>query len=180
MAFDREAALANGYTEQEIDAFLNQSQASAPPAAAQAAPDRTAEYMGTAAAGAAAAVPVAAAAAGGYGAYRGIRAAMPMVQNMLSGAPAAPAAPVAPVMPSMQPPTVSPSYVAPTAQPASPSIMQQGQQMAARMREIASSRGQPLMRGGIGIGAALTPGTLNSNEQQELARRRGMPPQITP
>jgi hypothetical protein len=177
MAFDREAALANGYTEQEIDAFLNQSQASAPPAPAQAAPDRTAEYMGTTAAGAAAAVPIAAAAAGGYGAYRGIRAALPMVQNMLSSAPAAP---VAPVMPSMQPPTVSPTYVAPTAQPASPSIMQQGQQMAARMREIASSRVQPLMRGGIGIGAALTPGTLNSNEQQELARRRGMPPQITP
>jgi hypothetical protein len=167
MAFDREAALANGYTEQEIDAFLNQSQASAPPAPAQAAPDRTAEYMGTTAAGAAAAVPVAAAAAGGYGAYRGIRAALPMVQNMLSGAPTAPVAP----------PT-APVAAAPAM--AQPTIMQQGQQMAARMREIASSRVMPLMRGGMGIGAALTPGTLNSNEQQELARRRGMPPQITP
>lgn len=62
---------------------------------------------------------------------------------------------------------------------AEPSVIQRGMEMASKMREIAASKVmQGAIKGGVGAGAMLYSPGLNQGEEEELRRRRMMPPTI--
>ena len=215
MAFDREAAKADGYTDEEIDQYLATKDQPLPP---DRPIDRSEEQMGTAQAvgtGMATAVaPYALAAPAAYGGYRmynaakqGAEAAKALADAKMASeqgiaqralAKANVGMPVqtpvsAPVVPTAPPaPTMAPA-------PAQPSVMQRGTELAAKMREIAAQKVMPAMGqagqmagrglaavanspitrvGGMAMNAAYS-GGLNTNEEEELRRRRAMAPTIT-
>lgn len=198
MAFDVEAAKAEGYTDEEIQAYLRsqgmttpESQAGSqpvPPVAANAPIDRSAEQTALAqGAGIEAAKYAAGLGAAGL-AYKGLKdiirgpvapppemppgATQRTLSSLASGAnrvtmPAA--------APSMNPPTASPSYVP----PAQAAAAQEAQQISRANQIVRGLALDKLLKGGVGAGFGLYHGGLNTNEQQELARRRGMAPTIT-
>jgi hypothetical protein len=96
-----------------------------------------------------------------------------------SGQPMRPTAPVAPAAV----PAAAPA-------PAQPSIVQRGTDYARQMQRIAAERVMPVASRGLAAAApalrvggmaanALYSGGLNTNEEEELRRRRQMPPTIT-
>jgi hypothetical protein len=125
-------------------------------------------------------------------AQRAVPPAGPQIVNASGQPMRAPVVPTAPPAPTMAPPAMTPT-------PAQPSVMQRGAEIAAKMREIAAQRvmpavGQAGQMAGRGLAAvanspvarvggmaanALYSGGLNTNEEEELRRRRAMPPTIT-
>lgn len=226
MAFDIEAAKADGYTDEEIQNYLANKQIPIEDWRNQPTMNRHEQNVGIAqAAGGAGieniigvgekaleygAVP----AALGYGAYKSgiLRPSVPTNSAMAQGAQAAEAAqgaqaaqgyrvagtgtsPIryniptsvpsgsntiqfpsnAPVAPESIPVAEAPA----SAQAARASTLaEQGMAYARQMQQMASEFAQAnagkLLRGGVGIGAALYPSATNQNEQEELARRRAM------
>lgn len=208
MAFDRQAALDAGYTQAEIDAYLqNQPEAPPPPATAQAgepgeppAPTTTVTPAGegsmlpglatTGLGLASAAVPLGVGI--GVGKYGG--RALDAIKTLATGSGAAAPGPVAP--PVAANPAVSPSYTAPAAQAQQPGVMQRGMDYARQMQKIAAEK---VMQGAraaapmaesaagmaraaapaaVGLGALFHSGALNAGEDEELRRRRAMAPTI--
>ena len=116
-------------------------------------------------------------------------AAGPQILNASGQPMRAPVVPTAPPVPTMAPPAMA---------PAQPSMMQRGTELAAKMREIAAQKVMPAMgqagqMAGRGLAAvanspitrvggmaanALYSGGLNTNEEEELRRRRAMAPTI--
>jgi len=238
MAFDREAAKAEGYTDDEINAYL-QAEAEKKKQTAPAvdvgeppAPQTriqpvgtSAEAMGTTAGLAVApyvlpAAGAAAAAVGGsklYGAWnasaqaakaladaklaseQGIanRAQQKMAQQ--AGQSLRPVSPTPTYnvptanTPQMRAPLPTASPVAPGPMPGVPTagpVVPQGMPPAQtspsimnRMRAVAANKvlqgAGNLAKGSIGPGMAMYSGSLNTGEEEELRRRRMMPPTIT-
>ena len=210
MAFDRQAALQAGYTEEEIDSYL-QNQAGSPPPPPPTEMSATGEppaptttvtpagegsYAPTLATAGLAAAGAAVPAAVGYGVAKYGSNILDMAKNLMGGAGSVP---VQPVTPAPNPTAIGLPQAAPAPTPAAaPRTMPSGrpysaagqqflQQQAAQeaqqiqkanqiVRQLALDK---LLKGGIGAGAALYSPGLNTNEQQELARRRMMPPTIT-
>jgi hypothetical protein len=109
---------------------------------------------------------------------QGLQTALDTLRNRVAG-PVAPSAP--PVSaPAGVPPTVS----------SQPSVLQRATEFARQgmarahavgdiaMQKVLQNAGN-IGRAGVGLGAALYSPGLNTNEQQELQRRRGMGPTIT-
>ncbi len=211
MAFDRQAALAAGYSEEEIDAYLQNQKEAPPPPVAQAtatgeppAPTTTVTPPGSVMPGIATAGLAAAGAAlpfaAGYGVAKYGGRAMDVMKNLAGGGAAVPVNPVPPANPSainLPNTTASPSYTAPAPQPQQPGVIQKGMEIAAKMREIAADK---VMQGAraaapvaqqaagmaraaapaaMGLGALTFSGGLNRGEDEELRRRRAMPPTIS-
>ena len=233
MAFDRQAALDAGYTEQEIDSYLQNQAGSEPPPPPQATatgepPAPTTQVtpvepsltsgLATAAIGAAPYVlPVAGAAGaafGGsklYGAWNASAEAAKALadakmaseqgiaqraaQRMGGGAPS-PASAARP-MPGYGPTTYNAPVANAPAVPATPAAqpaaapqqpgavrrgLQQGMEYANKVRQIAMEKvmqnAGTIGKAGIGAGAMLYSPGLNQGEDEELRRRRMMPPTI--
>lgn len=198
MAFDRQAALQAGYTEEEIDSYLQNLAGSAPPpppaptaeVGEPPAPTTTVtpagegNYAPTAATAGLAAASLAGPAALYYGGKKIAQAIRGPVapttptppgatQNILNQAIGRPGSVTPPAAAAN--PAVSPSYAAPSAAPAA----QEAQQISRANQIVRSLALDKLLKGSVGAGAALYSPGLNTNESQELARRRGMPPTIT-
>jgi hypothetical protein len=187
MAFDRQAALAAGYTEQEIDEFLRkQQQTQAPGAAPGAEPPppstviQPVESGITSPAGLATTglgiAEVAVPAAVGVATYKAGEYGLKKLGEAFRGAPTAPTptGPVAPVAPPSAPATSPilgangqpivrtppPAAPAPSA-PAQSSVLDKATQM---VRQLAANR---VVQGAARIGgtaaAALTPGNVGQN-----------------
>jgi hypothetical protein len=197
MAFDVEAAKADGYTDEEIQRYLATKDQPLPPEQPR---DRSEEQMGVATTS----IPQAAITAAEIGlAGYGIK----KLGDVIRG-PRGPVAPVEPgasqrimqqamgrpgvaTMPSAAPapmaaPTPMPAPAAPAAPAAQPGVLQRGMDYAKQMQQIAAQRVLPaagaaasglanLARGSVGPGMALYSGGLNTNEAEELRRRQAMP-----
>jgi len=101
--------------------------------------------------------------------WEGTKRGAQMMGNFMGGATTAPG-PVSAIPPGA---TSSPSWTAP-AQPAQqPSQISQAQNI---VRKLALDK---LLKGAVGVGALTYSGGLNTNEDEELRRRRAMPPTIT-
>jgi len=220
MAFDVEAAKAAGYSQEEINAYLQgqpKTKALAPIAPGQEAdvgepppptttvtPAGEGNYMPTLATAGLAAAGAAAPAVIGYGVgkYGGrmIDAARNLIQGGGTSAAAVPttnptAINLPTTTPTMQPPMGQSAPTTSTGRAFSPQAQQFLQQQASAqeaqqiqkansiVRQLALDKvlksAGGLLRGSVGPGMALYSGGLNTNEQQELARRRNMPPTIT-
>lgn len=207
MDFDREAAKAEGYTDEEIDAYLASK---GQPLPEDQPIDRTEEYKGVASA----AIPEAAKIGLELGAaglaYKGLK-------NIVRG-PVAPGS-VPPTPPgatqstlqslvgrpgSVSVPSAGPAPnpnavfagqgtgPAPVAQQAEQGMVQRGMQYADKVRQIAMEKvlqgaqkaapiaqaARPVAPAALGIGGMLYSGGLNQGEEEELRRRRMMPPTI--
>lgn len=190
MAFDRQAALQAGYTEEEIDSYLqNQTEAPPPPAATTAAPGEVMEppapttvvtpagegsIMPAVATGGLAAAGAAVPAAIGYGVAKYGGRAMDVAKNMMQGggSSAAKIPTTMPVNPAAINPAVSPSYAAPSPQPAAapqqPGAvrqgLQQGMEYANKIRQIAMEKviqnAGAIGKAGMGAAAMATPGNV--------------------
>ena len=189
-------AKANGYTEDDIKTFVdahNQPEtAPAGPAPAGPAPsnqfqDRTEEYKGLAQGIGGKALEYG---LEGIGGYYGAKKLLQAGGNAFRGAPAPPAppAPVAPATtftgganpawdaalskPYTPPPPPPPT--SPAAPPTAQNFIQRMAQQFGQMSQQAApyvQKAAPIVRaGGVAL-AGMAPATLNSNEQEELARR---------
>jgi len=186
MAFDKQAAIAAGYSEQEIDAYLQNQNEAPPPPPASATPGEPpapttvvtpageGNYMpGVATAGLGAAAAAVPAAIGfGVGKYGG--RALDIAKNALQGGGSSAAAipTTAPVNPAAINPAVSPSYAAPAAQPApapqQPGAirqgLQQGMEYANKVRQLAMEKviqnAGAIGKAGVGAAAMATPGNV--------------------
>jgi hypothetical protein len=176
MAFDKQAALEAGYTQAEIDAYLqNQSEAPPPPAATTPTGEPPAPTTvvtpagqgsmlpGVATAGLAAA-NAAVPAAIGYGVAKYGGRAMDLARNVMQGggASATSIPTTAPVNPAAinlgANPAVSPSYAAPAAQPAAPQqpgVIQRAMDITTKMRELAAQRAMQFGASGAAVPAAV-------------------------
>lgn len=177
-----------GYSDEEIQQYLASKSQPLP----QEQPiDRSGEYGATAMAAIPTAIELGAA---GYGvkkltdAFRGAPApstgtqpgsAMDIAKRFTTPS----SGPVAPN------PTVSPSYTAPAQQAAKPGLIEQGSRYAKEMQRIAAEKVMQTARAAapaaravapaaIGLGALTFSGGLNTNEEEELKRRRQMAPTI--
>ena len=166
MAFDVEAAKADGYTDEQIQEFLNPTPVARPDlktdsSGAPVSPfvGRGEEAVGTAQYGAAEAAKYAAIGGGGvYGAKK--------IAQALRG-------PVAPVAPSNLPITGSAQHTADILKSAggsapsrAPSMVDRGTEIAKRIREIAASKVEgaaPYARAAGGVAAALVPGNIGQD-----------------
>lgn len=197
-----DAARAEGYTDEEINAYLGlrsaqtQAQQQGGPMPPEVAPqpevnrrseEQTAVGQGAAVLGAGAAV-------GGLGAGLGYKLAKPLVgaaMDAMRNTPAArpmtpPAAPVAPGNVIQGPWTQAPAATQ------QPSIIQRGMDIAGRMREMAAQRvlpaaGQMARGGGIAAAAMYSPelgpkvpstGRMRGMEINPLTRRPWTPDQL--
>jgi len=80
-----------------------------------------------------------------------------------------------PASATMNPPTASPSYVP----PAQAAAAQEAQQISRANQIVRGLALDKLIKAGAGLGMATYSGGLNTNEDEELRRRRGMAPTIT-
>lgn len=160
MDFDREAAKADGFTDEEIDAFIRGQLGTQVPTLEQ--PSRAAEVAATGLMAAPDVIGGAAkTAALGYGAYKTAQVA-PKIYEAVKNRMTPPPMPGSPDYPIGSPKPVAPSTVpAPKAQAPQPTAMQKGMEIASKMREIAAGKVfQNAMKGGLGAAAALTPGNI--------------------
>jgi len=156
----------------------------------QTAERNTGENYNTAAAGAAA---VTVGGLGTYGAYKGLQSlGQKIMQPVAPGPMSAPTAPIAPQAAAARPmptPGTSNVYQLRPVAP-EPSMTNQVRQAAAsrimpamgqagQMAGQVLSKAAPLMRGANIAGAAMYSGGLNTNEEEELRKRRMMQPTIT-
>jgi len=156
----------------------------------QTAERNTGENYNTAAAGAAA---VTVGGLGTYGAYKGLQSlGQKIMQPVAPGPTPAPTAPIAPQAAAARPmptPGTSNVYQLRPVAP-QPSMTNQVRQAAAsrimpamgqagQMAGQVLSKAAPLMRGANIAGAAMYSGGLNTNEEEELRKRRMMQPTIT-
>ena len=199
MAFDREAAKAAGYSDEEINGFLQANpqaaaETPAPPSGIADQPpapttrigevDRTAEMAGTAAAVGTQVLPYVGAAAAGYGLRKVLGPAVGnVVRNMVAPAPTAAIAPTPMPAPVPQPsmilgPNGQPMMSQP---PPTPQAAPQAAQTS-RFAQMASRYGPAMARLGTGLGMMLHSRELNANEDQQLAeiRRRMLENQNNP
>jgi hypothetical protein len=150
MAFDREAAKADGYTDEEIDQFLATKDQPLPPETPR---DRSEEQMGVATS----AIPAAVGGAvSGIGLYKGAQA----IGNALANRGPAPIAPVAP--PAMNPAAMAAvADAAQTAQamsnPSAQNFMQRASALAAKYAPVAGkmAKGAGVLGAGIALGQGL-------------------------
>jgi len=193
MAFDVEAAKADGYTDQEIQAYLASQGTPTPAQAASAAGepvsqyqpvDRSAEYTGMAQGMGAALLPAAATGlatgAAGYGAYQGLKYAAPRVMDAVRnmGSANAPGGANNPIG-STRIPISTPTTTAPAVPTTQAPQMQAAKSIVQKLALDKVMQGAGgMLRGGVGPGAALYTGGLNTNEDEELRRRRAMAPTI--
>ena len=207
MAFDVEAARAEGYTDEEIQQYLATRDQPLPPDQPR---DRSSEQLGVGTAVAGDMLPALAGAVGtglaAYGTYQGAKYAIPKiaeaVQNLRGnptmptpGSSAAPigtppsagaqripisTGPVAPTAPAPAP-TPAPTPTTASGRPMSAEAQQYLQQRAAQSAPTAAAEAQPasqisraqsivrslaldkLLKGGVGMAAALTPGNAGQN-----------------
>ena len=198
MAFDVQAAKEDGYTDEEIQAYLQSKGMATPesqpgtqpvaPVPANAPLDRSEEQTALMqGAGLEAAKYAAGVGAAGYGLkkvadiVRGPVAPTPSVppgatQRVMSNLAGGANRVVMPGVPAgMNPPTASPSYIP----PAQAAAAQEANQIAKANQIVRNLALDKLLKGSVGVGAALYSPGLNINEQQELQRRRMMAPTIT-
>lgn len=197
MSFDRQAALDAGYSEEEINAYL-QGEAKRkkaepttagdepPPPGAPIEPvGMSGTEMATTAAmavpaAASAALPYAGAAVGAYGAYKAAQVA----NKFLKSAPPAaapygsPSAPIGSPVGSPVAPAAAPAAAPATAaRPVAPSMMQRGGDLAKSIQQIAASRvlpaAQGLVRGAVAPSMALYSGSTGP-AVPSVGRMRGM------
>lgn len=198
MAFDVEAAKAEGYTDEEIAAYLRSEKGT--PVPVQEEPSRGAEMAGTAIPVAASAIPaVGAAAAAGYGLAKYgpdiVRSAGSIASKMMGGGQAptvgTPTNPIGaptnvpvsgPVNPAQsiavnRAPTTPSNVIRfpgpPAAPVAAPTMLDKTTSL---MRQLAANKVvQGAARGANAIGAALTPGNIGQDYQvPQTGRMRGM------
>lgn len=178
-------AKANGYTDEEIQAYLNPQ-----PVPVQEPKDRSEEYIGTAEFGAGKAAQLAGEVALGYGAYRGLKN---VAQNFGRG-PTAPVPP--PAAPTPPAPTTftgganpawdealrkpynpaapqgapqTPPVGGPAAQQGSTFLQRFGQQLGEMRQAVApvveqvATKAAPFARGATAIGGMVMPGNVGQN-----------------
>jgi hypothetical protein len=202
MAFDVEAAKAEGYTDEEIQAYLRGLKGE--PVATQEQPSRGAEMAGTAIPVAASAIPaVGAAAAAGYGLAKYgpdiVRSAGSIASKMMGGGQAptvgTPRNPIGaptnvpvsgPVNPAQsiavnRAPTAPSNVIRfPGATAAPQAVAEAPQTMLDKttslMRQLAANKVvQGVAKGGAAVTAALTPGNIGQDYQvPQTGRMRGM------